>query len=58
MILLVKERVLPFNGLIKNLPMHPFNPKWQCALLYYFTLYNTLLNSDRLIGCLWSRDIE
>ena len=22
------------------------------------TLYNTLLNSDRLIGCLWSRDIE
>ena len=21
-------------------------------------LYNTLLNSDRLIGCLWSRDIE
>jgi hypothetical protein len=24
----------------------------------YSTLYNTLLNSDRLIGCLWSRDIE
>jgi hypothetical protein len=21
-------------------------------------LYNTLLNSDRLIGCLWSHDIE
>jgi hypothetical protein len=21
-------------------------------------LYNTLLNSDRLIGCLWSRDNE
>ena len=35
--------------------------------LYYYAggdenvsdvLYNTLLNSDRLIGCLWSRDIE
>jgi hypothetical protein len=24
----------------------------------YMTLYNTLLNSDHLIGCLWSRDIE
>jgi hypothetical protein len=24
----------------------------------HFILYNTLLNSDRLIGCLWSRDIE
>jgi hypothetical protein len=24
----------------------------------YIFLYNTLLNSDRLIGCLWSRDIE
>jgi hypothetical protein len=24
----------------------------------YRFLYNTLLNSDRLIGCLWSRDIE
>jgi hypothetical protein len=23
-----------------------------------FMLYNILLNSDRLIGCLWSRDIE
>jgi hypothetical protein len=26
--------------------------------LYYLLLYNTLLNSDRLIGCLWSCDIE
>jgi hypothetical protein len=25
---------------------------------YQLTLYNTLLDSDRLIGCLWSRDIE
>jgi hypothetical protein len=25
---------------------------------YNFILYNTLLNSDHLIGCLWSRDIE
>ena len=24
----------------------------------YLDLYNTLLNSNRLIGCLWSRDIE
>jgi hypothetical protein len=24
----------------------------------YIVLYNTLLNSDHLIGCLWSRDIE
>jgi hypothetical protein len=24
----------------------------------YMYLYDTLLNSDRLIGCLWSRDIE
>jgi hypothetical protein len=28
---------------------------WNSVL---FILYNTLLNSDRLIGCLWSRDIE
>jgi hypothetical protein len=26
--------------------------------IIYDILYNTLLNSDRLIGCLWSRDIE
>jgi hypothetical protein len=25
---------------------------------HYILLYNTLLNSDRLIGCLSSRDIE
>jgi hypothetical protein len=26
--------------------------------MHWNILYNTLLNSDRLIGCLWSRDIE
>jgi hypothetical protein len=28
------------------------------AKVIYLILYNTLLNSNRLIGCLWSRDIE
>jgi hypothetical protein len=27
-------------------------------ILYYIILYNTLLNSDCLIGCLWSRSID
>ena len=29
-----------------------------CINMHAYILYNTLLNSDRLIGCLWSRDIE
>ena len=29
-----------------------------CVSVDKSILYNTLLNSDRLIGCLWSRDIE
>ena len=30
----------------------------QLYFVVLLLLYNTLLNSDRLIGCLWSRDIE
>ena len=48
---------LPFCG--------PLTYSEQTEILYksarevpYLVLYNTLLNSDRLIGCLWSHDIE
>ena len=45
-----------FTVLIKtNTVIHPVAMANACQ---YVLLYNTLLNSDRLIGCLWSRDIE
>jgi hypothetical protein len=31
---------------------------YESEIINQMMLYNTLLNSDRLIGCLWSRDIE
>ena len=34
------------------------HPLAKFSWLCYITLYNTLLNSDRLFGCLWSHDIE
>ena len=41
-----------------NLSIHWYSIILRSVHTYYFILYNTLLNSDRLIGCLWSRDIE
>ena len=36
-----------------------YSIKYYYIHILYFTVYNALLNSDRLIGCLsWSRDIE